>query len=189
MHVRNVWKAAPLLLMISCQPSGNQDLTERDGAPSAGPVVEAEAPIPVDTVEVQVSLADAGCVPGECVCRGSASPSAGLAQLGVDLSLLAEGDRCLAADLDGNDVPDFVLMGGEGLLAVIRRGPDGPLAVVEVDAGGLPELYEPRGEEGTHGEPPSDVYGIFVPWVGQNHAVFLWDGDGFRRTLLPAWVL
>ena len=107
--------------------------------------------------------------------------------MGVDLRRLAEGAECLAADFDGNDVPDFVLMGGEGLLAVIRQGPDGPLAVVEVDAAGMPELYEPRREEGTHGEPPSGVYGIFVPWVGQNHAVFLWDGDGFHRTLLPAW--
>jgi hypothetical protein len=61
-----------------------------------------------------------------------------------------------------------------------------PSALHELDAGGLPQLYKPRGVEGPQGEPVAERHGIFVPNVGTNHAVFLWNGEAFVRMLYPA---
>jgi hypothetical protein len=125
-----------------------------------------------------------GCVPGECICTGQADVRARLNENGPRPSELRRGVRCIVADFDGNGAVDHALPGGEGIATVIlsTRG-GGFLKAVTVDAAGMIHLYSPRATPGPHGEPPSKLPGLFVPWVGRSHAVFLWNGEGFARTL------
>jgi hypothetical protein len=92
---------------------------------------------------------------------------------------------CLAADFDGDETTDLAFTGEEGMAVVLLRRGLGEWHII--DAMGLLELYPPRADVGPHGEPPTARFGLFVRWVGQFHAVFLWNGEGFTRTALPAW--
>jgi hypothetical protein len=149
-------------------------------------VFQVAAPTTTDSVELTVMIDDSDCVPGECVCRGTAERSSGLWRVGLDAPQLSAGIHCVVADFDGNGHVDFAMLGGEGMLGVAMYGVGGATAGVEVDAAGYPGLYQPREAQGPNGEPPSNVYGIFVPNVGRNHAVFPWVGDTFVRSLYPA---
>jgi hypothetical protein len=124
-------------------------------------------------------------VPGECICTGRADVRARLNETGPTANELRRGVRCIAADFDSNGVVDYALPGGEGLVTVILSRPDGSLLrAVRLDAGGMIHLYAPRSLPGREGEPAAKLHGLYVPWVGQSHAVFLWGGDGFARTVM-----
>jgi hypothetical protein len=127
------------------------------------------------------------CVPGECICTGRADVRARLNETGPTASELRRGVRCIAADFDGNGAVDYALPGGEGLVTVILSTPGrGFLRTIRLDAGGMVHLYAPRSAPGRDGEPPAKLHGLYVPWVGRSHAVFLWDGNGFARTVMRA---
>jgi hypothetical protein len=126
------------------------------------------------------------CVPGQCVCSGAIDASARLNELGILASMLKRGIRCIVADFDGNGVPDYAIPGAEGSAAIILMSANRVARVAVIDAGGLLELYPPRNEPGDRGEPVSRNYALLVRWVGRQHAVFLWNGDGFTRALFPA---
>ena len=127
-----------------------------------------------------------GCVPGECICSGRVSPDVGLDETGPRDEELERGVRCIAADFDGNGFTDFAIPGGEGMANVIMSNAAGFWRAARIDAGGVLELYPPRFIKGKQGEPISKNHGLLVRWVGQNHAVFTWDGEEFSRTLFPA---
>jgi hypothetical protein len=136
---------------------------------------------------VRVELADPPCAPGVCRCRGRIEAAGALVAHGVDARALERGVRCVAADLDGDGTTDFALHGGEGLAVIVRSPGGGAQEAVVIDAGGVIEPYAPRAAAGPHGEPAAAIHGLLVRWVGQHHAIFLWDGRQFVRTLLPAW--
>jgi hypothetical protein len=127
------------------------------------------------------------CVPGECICTGRADARGRLSETGPTANELRRGSRCIAADFDGNGAVDYALPGGEGFVTVILSRPGGGfLRAVRLDAGGMIYLYAPRSAAGREGEPPAKLHGLYVPSVGQGDAVFLWDGDGFARTVFRA---
>jgi Domain of unknown function (DUF4440) len=99
---------------------------------------------------------------------------------------LERGVRCLAADFDGNGAVDFAIPGAEGRATILMNDEAGLDHAVQIDAGGLMELYQPRASVGPLGEPVSRNHGILVRWVGQDHAVFVWSGKGFDRKLFSA---
>ncbi|HEV8355141.1 MAG TPA: hypothetical protein VGQ17_00060 [Gemmatimonadales bacterium] len=137
--------------------------------------------------EHRLGVEDPGCIPGECICRGRVDLRARLNETGPGPEELADGVRCIVADYDGNGANDYALPGAEGTATVILSKPDGGfLKAIRLDAGGLIHLYRPRAKPGPGGEPASLLHGLFVPWVGSEHAVFLWTGEGFARTLFPA---
>ena len=137
--------------------------------------------------EHQLAVEDPGCIPGECICRGRVDLRARLNETGPGPEELAVGVRCVVADYDGNGANDYALGGAEGTATVILSKSDGGfLKAIRLDAGGLMRLYRPRPKPGPHGEPASLLPGLFVPWVGQEHVVFLWTGEGFARTRFPA---
>ena len=193
---------ASLCALLACQnaeesaPDGEEarPVTEEVGAAAPVPepvrpseaAVRAERPDATDTLALTITVTDPGCLPGVCICLGAAERSTGLWRVGIENRELTDGVRCVSADFDLNGSRDLALLGGEGRVAIVMYGPDGPTGLYELDAAGLPELYEPRAEVGPRGEPASEAPGLFVPNVGQDHAVFLWSGDGFTRTLYPA---
>lgn len=193
------WHAAAaaqaIALLMSCQQPRDVDRAAADGA-SASPARQAasapqtETPAPsdgsIDTLALAIDVDDPDCLPGACLCRGEAERSSGLWRIGLETSELAAGVICIAADFDGNGNRDLALLGLEGRLGVVMYGSEGPGALYELNAGGFPELYEPRPVEGPGGEPASQRHGILVRHVGRNHAVFLWNGDAFLRILYPA---
>lgn len=126
------------------------------------------------------------CIPGECICSGRVSPDVRLNETGPGDEELERGVPCIAADFDGNGFTDFAIPGAEGMANVIMNNATGFWRAARIDAGGLLELYPPRLTKGKQGEPISKNHGILVRWVGQNHAVFTWDGEEFSRTLFPA---
>ena len=137
--------------------------------------------------EHQLAVKDAKCVPGVCTCRGRVDPRARLNETGPGPEQLADGVRCVVADYDGNGANDYALGGAEGSATVILSKRDGGfLKAIRLDAGGRMQLYRPRAKPGTRGEPASVLPGLFVPWVGQEHVVFLWTGEGFAPTRFPA---
>ncbi len=168
-------------------PDGEAATTTPSGAAAAPDPSranpEAAASVPADTLELTLTLADPGCVPGVCECRGTTERSTGLWRVGLEDRELTGGVHCVVADFDGNGRADVALLGGEGLVAVVMYGTRGPDRVVEVDGGGMPELYYPRATERPAGEPATDTPGLFVPNVGTSHAVFLWNGETFVRAL------
>lgn len=175
------------LVMVACQPAAESD--PEAAPPSGDEATTAVVPTPepsvsVDTVDVRISVTEPGCTPGKCVCSGTADRSAGLWRVGIDFDRDPEGVICLAADFDDDGVGDYVLMGGEGFFAAVMYGPDGPYAVRAVEGLGMPELYAPRAEPGTRGEPVSAGYGILVRRGGDD-AYFVWNGEDFELTLLP----
>jgi len=135
----------------------------------------------------RLELVDSTCAPGSCRCRGIIDSTGSLAASGVDFRGFTRGIACLAADLDGNHVIDVTLAGGEGYAALVLRGRTSHFDIHIIDAGGVLELYAPRRAVGLHGEPPSAQYGLLVRNVGRYHVIFLWDGERFERTRLPAW--
>jgi hypothetical protein len=139
-----------------------------------------------DTLALEIDVDDPACVPGECVCRGSAERSTGLWRVGLETGELTAGVHCIAADFDGNGSSDFALLGLEGRIGVVMYEAEAPSALHELNAGGFPQLYQPREVEGPEGEPVAERHGIFVPHVGRNQAVFLWNGEAFVRMLYPA---
>ena len=139
------------------------------------------------TKRYSIGLAEPECVPGECVCSGEVSPEVRLNETGPRPEDLQEGVPCIAADFDGNGTIDYALPGAEGMANVILNDKEGLWRAIRIDASGVLELYTPRDLVGEHGEPKSKNYGLFVRWVGQNHAVFLWDGEGFTRTFFPGY--
>lgn len=139
--------------------------------------------------EMTLRLRDQGCAPGKCVCLGSVPEVGPLEESGIRVEDLLRGIECLAADFDGNGQLDFAIPGGEGLAVVIMSGPGGHRAPIPLDASGVLRLYQPRREVGPNGEPASPNPGLWVPWVGQQHLFFVWDGKTFDRILLPSWVL
>lgn len=94
--------------------------------------------------------------------------------------------NCLKADFDGNGIIDFSAPKGEGWIYVFMNLGAESEKIVEIDAGGVTELYAPR-KAGKRGEPGVNNPSILVRWVGQNHAVFTWDGKGFKKILYPGY--
>lgn len=189
------WLSLHLALLVplgSCQQSADSSRGSADlgGAAAASIPEEPPAVVPsgedVDTLPVQIGVVDPTCVPGACVCRGSAERAAGLWRVGLETTELATGVHCVGADFDGNGSADLVLLGSEGLLAAVMFDARKARSLHELDAGGFPALYEPRDVPGPNGEPAARTYGILVPDVGQNHAVFLREGEAFVRTLYPS---
>ena len=134
-----------------------------------------------------VQLDDETCVPGECRCRGD------LPQDIVDTDegrpaarRLREGVECIVADFDGNELPDFAIPTWEGHATVLMTHTRGSVTAIEIDAGGVMDLYSPRDSPGPNGEPRSAHHAILVRWVGQCHAVFIWETNGFKRHYFPA---
>ncbi len=135
----------------------------------------------------KIRLKDPQCVPGDCICYGSPIPELRLNETGPRLEELQEGVRCIAADFDGNGFADFALPGSEGIVNVSMNNDGGFFRAERIDAGGVLELYSPRDSVGEHGEPVSKYHGLMVRWVGQNHAVFIWNNGGFNRILFPGY--
>jgi len=188
---------APLIIqLVSCQESSDANQTSADDGPSdpravpEAPAVAPDATVPssvgADTLALTIDVDDPTCVPGECVCHGSTERSTGLWRVGLETAELTAGVHCIAADFDGNGDRDLAMLGGEGHVGVIMYEGSAPSALHELDAGGFPQLYQPRQMEGPEGEPVAKRHGIFVPNVGQNHAVFLWSGEAFVKMLYPA---
>jgi hypothetical protein len=122
------------------------------------------------------------CARGECICSGRADLRARLNEYGPTPRDLRRGLRCIVADFDGNGAVDYALPGTEGSVTVILSTRRGDFLRAEwLDASGIIHLYNPRDQAGPNGEPR--LHGLFVPWVGQSHAMFLWNGAGFARTL------
>ncbi len=91
------------------------------------------------------------------------------------------GDGCLKADFDGNGVDDYVVPNGEGWIRVFLNHGKKTEQVIDIDAGGIAELYPPRSVVGPNGEPIVEHVSILVRWVGQEHVVYTWDGKGFKK--------
>ena len=144
----------------------------------------ASPSIATDSGAHRITIDEPKCVPGDCVCRGTVDARAKLNETGPSEQQLSDGLRCVVADFDGNGSHDYALPGGEGLeIIILSTANGGFLRAVTIDAGGMVSLYPPREARGPDGEPPSKLPGLFVPNVGLDHAVFLWNGTTFARYL------
>lgn len=94
---------------------------------------------------------------------------------------------CLKSDFDGNDVSDYVAPIGEGWIRVFMNYGTKSEKAINIDAGGVAELYAPRNVIGQNGEPIVKHTSILVRWVGQNHVVFMWDGEVFKKMVFPSF--
>jgi hypothetical protein len=94
---------------------------------------------------------------------------------------------CFEADFDSNGVTDFTAPAGEGWIHVFMNIGTDTETSFELDAGGVTELYAPRDTLGARGEPVAEHPSILVRWVGQDHIVFTWDGNGFRKITFPGF--
>lgn len=126
------------------------------------------------------------CIPGNCICFGEVDSSARLNETGPSPSELKKGVRCVVADFDGDGIVDYAIPGAEGSANIFLIGRKDSKTVVRIDAGGVLELYPPRKTKGPNGEPISEQYGLLVRWVGQDHVVFVWNGQDFRKEKFPA---
>ena len=95
--------------------------------------------------------------------------------------------HCLKSDFDGNGISDYVAPMGEGWIHVFMNYGAKTEKRIDIDAGGVSELYPPRSKTGEHGEPAVKNPSILVRWVGQNHVVFTWAGNEFKKLLYPAF--
>jgi Tol biopolymer transport system component len=94
---------------------------------------------------------------------------------------------CFEADFDSNGLVDFTAPAGEGWIYVFMNLGTDLEKTIELDAGGVSELYAPRDTLGERGEPVAEHPSILIPWVGQNHVVFTWDGTGFKKVAFPGF--
>ena len=95
--------------------------------------------------------------------------------------------NCLKADFDGNGISDYSAPMGEGWIYVFMNVGTNSEKVIEIDAGGVTEIYPPRVNVGKDGEPAVNNSSILVRWVGQNHVVFTWDGSEFKKISFPGY--
>ncbi|MDH3206331.1 MAG: hypothetical protein OEO79_06955 [Gemmatimonadota bacterium] len=174
-----LWSGMLVLMSASVLACGAGESPAQDRSAADRP------PPPSDTLELLVTVDQPDCVPGVCTCRGSTERSSGLWRIGIEDRELTEGVHCVGADFDGNGAPDLAILGGEGRAAVIMYSGGKPTSLIEVDAGGLIELYEPREAAGPRGEPASPLPGLLVQYVGRNHLVLLWSGGTFERVVFP----
>ncbi len=133
----------------------------------------------------RVAAVDSACAPGSCVCVGELEHDTRLEAIGVESGSFERLD-CVVADFDGDGRLDYAVPGGEGFAAVMLDLGDGQLRIFPIDAGGVLEPYPPRDAGGEDGGPAVDHWSLLVRWVGQSHAVFTWNGEGFERILYPA---
>ena len=96
-------------------------------------------------------------------------------------------EYCLKSDFDGNGISDYVAPLGEGWITIFMNYGTDSAKTINIDAGGVAELYEPRNEVGEHGEPTVENPSILVRWVGQVHVVFTWDGKEFKKKSFPGF--
>lgn len=96
-------------------------------------------------------------------------------------------EYCLKSDFDGNGTSDYVAPLGEGWIKVFMNYGSDSERTIDIDAGGVAELYEPRDEVGENGEPIVENPSILVRWVGQVHVVFTWDGEKFKKISFPSF--
>ena len=96
-------------------------------------------------------------------------------------------EHCLKSDFDGNGVSDYVAPMGEGWVHVFMNYGTKAEKVIDIDAGGVAELYMPRKEVGKHGEPIVKNPSILVRWVGRTHVVFTWSGSEFKKLSYPGF--
>ena len=96
-------------------------------------------------------------------------------------------ENCLKSDFDGNGVNDYVAPQSEGWIKVYMNFGTESEKVIDIDAGGVAELYAPRNAIGKNGEPISKHPSILIQWVGQNHVVFMWNGDTFKKVTFPGF--
>jgi len=94
---------------------------------------------------------------------------------------------CLTSDFDGNGINDYVALIGEGWIHVFMNYGTNTEKRIDIDAGGVAELYPPREKMGAHGEPAVKNPSILVRWVGQSHVVFAWTGSEFKKLSYPAY--
>ena len=94
---------------------------------------------------------------------------------------------CLKSDFDGNGITDYVAPMGEGWIRVFMNYGTKAEKRIDIDGGGVAELYEPRKEVGEHGEPAVKNPSILVRWVGRSHVVFTWDGKEFKKLSYPGY--
>lgn len=95
--------------------------------------------------------------------------------------------NCIKADFDGNGLPDYSVPHGEGFILVIMNRGSTSEKTLEIDAGGVAEVYEARSSVGKHGEPVSMNQAILIKWVGKEHHVYKWNGDNFTKTSFPGF--
>lgn len=126
------------------------------------------------------------CIAVSLICISSGSVEANDPKP-FDYKLYGGEENCLKSDFDGNGVSDYVAPLGEGWIRVFMNYGAKSEKAIDIDAGGVAELYAPRSAVGRNGEPIVERPSILVRWVGQDHVVFTWDGAGFKRVTFPGF--
>jgi hypothetical protein len=90
-------------------------------------------------------------------------------------------EYCLKSDFDGNGTSDYIAPLGEGWIKVFMKIGSDSERTIDIDAGGVAELYELRDEVGENGEPIVENPSILVRWVGQVQVVFTWMVKNLKK--------